>query len=82
MEFKGKEITKEMLEKAQQCKDAQELLKLADENGIELSVEEAEAFLDENADIELDEEMLDQAAGGSMRKKSVCNSKKAFSSYS
>ncbi len=54
---------------------------MADENGIELSVEEAEAYLDENADIELDEEMLDQAAGGSMRKKSVCNSKKAFSSY-
>jgi hypothetical protein len=30
----------------------------------------------------LDAKDLDQAAGGSMRKKSVCNSKKAFSSYS
>jgi hypothetical protein len=65
MEYKGKEITKEMLEKAQQCESAQELLKLAEENGIELSVEEAEALLDEYADVELDEEMLDMAAGGS-----------------
>lgn len=64
MEYKGKEITKEMLEKAQQCESAQELLKLAEENGIELSVEEAEAFIDELADLELDEETLNQAAGG------------------
>ena len=66
MEYKGKEITKEMLEKAQQCESAQELLKLAEENGIELSADEAEAFIDELADVELDEETLNQAAGGAL----------------
>ena len=64
MQYKGKEITKEMLEKAQQCKTAQELMKLAEENGVELSADEAEAFIDELADVELDEETLNLAAGG------------------
>ncbi len=64
MKFKGQEITKELLKKAQQCKSGQELLKLAEENGIELSLEEAEALLDEYADVELDEAILDAANGG------------------
>ena len=64
MEYKGKEITKELFEKAQQCESAQELLKLAEENGIELTADEAEAFLDENADIELDEDTMNEVAGG------------------
>ncbi|MCR5301580.1 MAG: hypothetical protein K6E49_03990 [Lachnospiraceae bacterium] len=51
--------------KVMQCRNAEELIKLAGENGIEVSKEEAEAFLDEYADVELDEKMLDQAAGGS-----------------
>jgi ribosomal protein L12E/L44/L45/RPP1/RPP2 len=83
MQYKGKEITKEMLEKAQQCESAQELMKLADEIGIELSVEEAEAFIDELADIELDEETLNQVAGGGKPswckvKRDSCKSKKGF----
>ena len=64
MQYKGKEIKKELLERAYQCKSAQELQKLAEENGIEMTTEEAEAFLDEYADMELDEETLNQAAGG------------------
>ena len=64
MQYKGKEITNELLEKAKQCTDVQELLKLAAENGVELSAEEAEAFLDETLDIELDEEALNVVAGG------------------
>ncbi len=64
MQYKGKEITKELLERAYQCKSVQELIKLAEENGIEITADEAEAFLDEYADIELDEETLNQAAGG------------------
>ena len=58
MQYKGKEITEEIFKKAQQCESAQELLKLAKENGIEMTAEEAEAFLDENADIELDEDTM------------------------
>ena len=64
MNFKGKEITEEMLKKASECKNVEELLKLAKENGMEVTAEEAEAFLDEMGDIELDETMLDNVAGG------------------
>ena len=64
MQYKGKEISQELMTKVMQCKSVDEILKLAEENGIEVSKEEAEAFLDENSDIELDEEMLDMAAGG------------------
>lgn len=64
MQYKGKEITEEIFKKAQQCESAQELLKLAEENGIEMTAEEAEAFLDENADIELDEDTMNEVAGG------------------
>ena len=64
MTFKGKEITKEQMEKAEKCQTADELIALAKEIDIELTVDEAQAFLDENADVELDEEQIDQAAGG------------------
>ena len=83
MQYKGKEISQELLRKAEECENAQELMKLAEENGIELSIEEAEAFLDENADIELDAEMLDQAAGGKSGhgKKLGCDERTKFGSY-
>ena len=69
MTFKGKEITKELLEKAEKCQTADELIALAKEIDIELTVDEAQAFLDENADIQLDAEQINAAAGG--RKKGV-----------
>lgn len=82
MQYKGKEITNELLEKAKQCTDVQELLKLAAENGVELSAEEAEAFLDETLDIELDEEALDVAVGGRLgscpTRKSECSLNKKY----
>ena len=58
------EITKEMLEKAMQCETAEELMALAKTNGYELTKEEAEAYLDEMDDYELDEEALRKVAGG------------------
>ncbi len=64
MQYKGKEISQEMIEKAMQCKDAQELVKAAGENGFDMSLEEAEAFLSENADVELDAATLEKVAGG------------------
>ena len=64
MQYKGKEISEELMEKAMQCDSVEEIIKLAGDNGIEISKEEAEAFLDEYSDIELDEEMLDMASGG------------------
>ncbi len=72
MQYKGKEITKEMLEEAGQCKSAEEMIKRAEEHGIDVTAEEAEAFLDELADVELDAETLDRAAGGKTLRIPTC----------
>ena len=58
------EITKEMLEKAMQCETADELIALAKTGGYELTKEEAEAYLAELDDYELDEDTLKNVAGG------------------
>ena len=57
-------ITKEMLEKAMQCETAEDLMALAKAEGMELSKEEAEAYLDKLEDIELDGAFLNKVAGG------------------
>ncbi len=59
-------ITKEMLERAMQCKTAEELIELAKSNDIEIAQEEAEAYLAELTDRELDEKMLASISGGGM----------------
>lgn len=64
MPIKGKEITKEMVMKAMQCKNADELVALAKTGGIELTKEEAEAYMTELSDFELDESQLKKVAGG------------------
>ena len=64
MNFNGKEISGEVLAKAMACQTAEELLALAKAEGIELTRDEAEAYLAEMADFELDEATLKQAAGG------------------
>ena len=64
MAFNGKEITQEMMAKAAACKTTEELLALAKENGIELSVEQAEAYLKEH--VGLNNEELEAVAGGQM----------------
>ena len=58
-------ITKEMMEKAEQCKTADDLVALAKAEGFTLTKEEAEAYLAELENMELDEEALDKVAGGS-----------------
>ena len=58
------EITKEQIKKALQCNTAEELIALAKTEGIELTKEEAEAYLAEVADVELDEIELKKVAGG------------------
>ena len=58
------ELTKEMIAKAMQCETADELIALAKSEGIELTKEEAEAYLAELDDFELDDAMLKNAAGG------------------
>ena len=58
------EITKEMIAKAMQCETADELIALANSEGIELTKEEAEAYLAELEDFELDSDTLQKVAGG------------------
>ena len=67
------ELTKEMIEKAMQCKTADKLLKLAESEGYEMTREEAEAYIAEIADFELDEETLERAAGGSCYGNTKCD---------
>ena len=64
MPINKNEITKEMLEKAMQCKTAEELMALAKSEGMEITREEAEAYLAEMDDVELDDTALQQVAGG------------------
>ena len=59
-----KELTKEMMAKALQCKSADELIALAKTGGYELTKEEAEAYMAEMADFELDATSLKTIAGG------------------
>ena len=64
MTINRNELTKEMLAKAMQCKTADELIALAKTGGIELTKEEAGAYLAELADVELDAAALKNVAGG------------------
>ena len=64
MPINKNEITKEMIEKAMQCETADELIALANSEGIELTKEEAEAYLAELEDFELDSDVLQKVAGG------------------
>ena len=64
MKFNGKEISEEIIEKATKCKTTDELLALAKTEGIEMTKDEAEAYLTEMEDVELTDAELQQAAGG------------------
>ncbi len=64
MAVNRKEITNEQIMKAAQCKTADELMALAKAEGVDITKEEAEAYLAELADVELDEAQLQKAAGG------------------
>ena len=75
MTINKNELTKEMLEKAMHCKNAEELMALAKTGGIELTKEEAEAYLAELEDVELDEERVKKIAGGVLRSKCHENTK-------
>ena len=58
------EITKEMLEKAMQCNTAEDLIAYAKTEGVDLTKEEAEAYLDELSECELKDGDLKHIAGG------------------
>ena len=64
MPINKNEITKEMVEKVMQCETADELIALANSEGIELTKEEAEAYVAELEDFDLDSDVLQKVAGG------------------
>ena len=71
------ELTKEQIQKAMACETAEELMAAAKAEGITLTKDEAEAYMAEMADVELDEATLKQAAGGYCHRTSPCG--KVFS---
>jgi len=64
MPINKSELTKEQIRKAMQCKTAEELMELAKAEGLELTKEEAETYMAEMADFELDGDNLKNIAGG------------------
>ena len=58
------ELTKEQIQKAMACESVEELMELAKAEGVELTNEEAEAYMAEMEDVELDSDALKQVAGG------------------
>ena len=64
MAIDRKGITKEQIVKAVQCRTADELMALAKAEGYELTRDEAEAYMAELADVELDNNALNKVAGG------------------
>ena len=59
-----KKLTNDMIAKAMQCKDADELMALVKAKGLDITREEAEAYLVELDDMELDTTQLKKVAGG------------------
>ena len=58
------EITKEQIEKAMQCETAEDLIAYAKTEGVDITREEAEAYMAELTDVELDGAALKKIAGG------------------
>ena len=58
------ELTGEQIRKAMECEDASELMEFAKSEGIDITEEEAEAYIEELSVIELDKEDLKKVAGG------------------
>ena len=61
-----------MLEMALKCKTPEELIYLAKTGGMEVTKDEAEAYLTEMDNVELDNASLDKVAGGGCYTRS-CN---------
>ena len=62
MPINKNELTKEQIEKAMQCKTADDLMAYAKSEGIDITREEAEAYFAELADVELDGDVLKSVA--------------------
>ena len=57
-------LTKKQIAMAMNCKTPEELIELAKKAGIEITKEQAEAYIEELENVELDEAALEKIAGG------------------
>ena len=57
-------LTNAMLIKAAKCETAEELIALAKADGVEITMDEAQAYLAETENVELDSSTLEKVAGG------------------
>ena len=73
MSINKNELTKEQIAKAMSCETAEELMAVAKAEGYELTKEEAEAYLAEIEDMELDSESLKNVAGGYCHRTTPCS---------
>ena len=64
MPINKNELTKEQIQKAMACESVEELMEMAKAVGVEFTKEEAEAYMAEMEDVELDSDALKQVAGG------------------
>ena len=64
MPINENKLTKEMVAKAMKCETAEDLIALAKAEGIDMTKEEAEAYMAELTDVELDANTLKHVAGG------------------
>ena len=64
MPINKNELTKEMITKAMQCNTTEDLIAYAKTEGVDLTKEEAEAYMAELEDYEMDEDMMKNVAGG------------------
>ena len=68
-------LTKEQIAMAAKCQAPEELIELAKKTGVELTIEQAKAYLAELDDVELDIETFDKVAGGMSYCKELCSDK-------
>ena len=64
VEFDTSSLTKEQIAMAMKCKTADELIALAKKMGVVITKEQAEAYMTELQDYELDDATLERVAGG------------------
>ena len=64
MPINKNELAKEQIEKAMQCKTAEDLIALAGSEGIEITEAEAEAYLAELSECEIKDGQSRRIAGG------------------
>ena len=68
MPINKNELAQEMIQKALQCNTAEDLIAYAKSEGLDITKDEAEAYMAELADVELDGNELAKIAGGASYK--------------